>query len=160
MLQKSLIKSAFFLAFAMLSVSRPAPAQDWTQWRGANRDGRIPSFTAPNVWPEQLKMKWKIDVGIGHSSPVVAGKKVFTLSRQGEQEVVSAFDFDTGKQLWKDSYPVEYTMNPAAVTHGKGPKATPVVASGRLYTLGINGILSCYDTATGKGKWRKEFSRE
>jgi outer membrane protein assembly factor BamB len=105
-------------------------------------------------------MKWKIDVGFGHSSPVVLGKKVFLQSRQGEQEVASCFDLETGKLLWKDEYTAPYQMNPAAFGHGKGPKSTPVVAGGKLYTLGISGILSCYDTTTGKVKWRKEFSKQ
>jgi len=73
---------------------------------------------------------------------------------------VTCFDLDTGKQLWRDSYPTPYTMNPAAVPHGKGPKSTPVVYNNKLYTLGISGILSCYETATGKLKWRKEFSKQ
>jgi len=50
-------------------------------------------------------------------------------------------------------------MNPAAVSHGKGPKSTPVVDNGKLYTLGISGILSCYDAAAGTLRWRREFSK-
>jgi outer membrane protein assembly factor BamB len=89
----------------------------------------------------------------------VFGKRVFVHSRKAENEVVSCFDLDSGKQLWTDSYPTPYTMNPAAVAHGKGPKSTPVVANDKLYTLGISGILSCYDAETGKLLWRKEFSK-
>lgn len=149
--------------FSILAFIILAPvhmAQDWTQWRGGNRDGHISAFKAPKVWPEQLKMKWKVDVGFGHSSPLVVGKKVFLQSRQGEQEVASCFDLDTGKLLWKDGYAAPYQMNPAAFGHGKGPKSTPVVANGKLYTLGITGVLSCYDTADGKVLWRKEFSKQ
>jgi outer membrane protein assembly factor BamB len=51
-------------------------------------------------------------------------------------------------------------MNPAAMGHGKGPKSTPVFSNGKLYTLGITGIISCYDAAAGKLVWRKEFSKE
>jgi outer membrane protein assembly factor BamB len=69
-------------------------------------------------------------------------------------------DLDTGKLLWHDTYPTPYMMNPAAVSHGKGPKSTPVFYNDKLYTFGISGILSCYDTATGKVKWRKEFSKQ
>jgi outer membrane protein assembly factor BamB len=157
---KNLIKSVLFLIVALFLIGKSSLAQDWTQWRGANRDGRVTSFNAPKTWPEQLKRKWKIDVGFGHSSPVVVGKKVFLQSRQGEQEVTSCFDLETGKLLWKDEYSAPYQMNPAAFGHGKGPKSTPVVANGKLYTLGISGILSCYDTATGSVKWRKEFSKQ
>jgi len=134
--------------------------QDWPQWRGPNRDGVVSSFAAPKVWPEKLKTIWKVPVGIGHSSPVVVGKRVYLHSRQDENEVASCFDLDTGKQLWRDSYPAPYVMNPAATAHGKGPKSTPVVSDNKLYTLGISGILSCYDTATGKLRWRREFSKK
>lgn len=134
-------------------------AQDWTQWRGANRDGAVTGFVAPKVWPEQLKSKWKIQVGVGHASPLVVGKTVYLHSRQGENEVVAAYDLETGKVIWKDSYLVDYTVNAAATEHGKGPKSTPVFSGGRLYTLGITGVLSCYDTAKGKLAWRKDFGR-
>lgn len=135
-------------------------AQDWPQWRGSNRDGIVRSFTPPSVWPDKLRTVWKVPVGIGHSSPIVAGKRVFVHSRQAEDEVAVCLDLDTGKQLWRDSYPVPYTMNPAAASHGKGPKSTPVISGNKLYTLGITGILSCYDAATGQLKWRKEFSKQ
>lgn len=143
----------------LASLCGPCFSQDWPQWRGPNRDGVAAGFQAPKSWPAQLKLKWKATVGEGYSSPTVAGRQVFLLSRQGEQEVVSSFDLETGKLLWRDSYPAAYEMNPAARSHGKGPKSTPVVGGGRLYTLGIGGVLSCYDTAAGKLRWRKEFGQ-
>ena len=136
----------------------PVSAQDWAQWRGPNRDGVVSSFQAPKAWPESLKPGWKMTVGIGHSSPVVVADKVFVHARQDEREVVSAFDLNTGTLLWQDSYDATYTLNPAAAAHGKGPKSTPVAANGRLYTLGITEILSCYDIVVGKLIWRKDFS--
>lgn len=148
----------FLLSLIFLAtVSFTAIAQDWAQWRGANRDGAITGFVAPKVWPEQLKSKWKIQVGLGHASPLVVGKNVYLHSRQGENEVVAAYDLETGKVIWQDSYGVDYTMNAAAMGHSKGPKSTPVASGGRLYTLGITGVLSCYDTAKGKLAWRKDF---
>ncbi len=159
MITNKLLKAALCVCFIVLGCE-VSFAQDWSGWRGPNRDGAVSSFSAPKAWPDQLKVKWKMAVGIGHSSPVVAGRTVYVLSRQGEQEVVSAIDLDSGKLLWKDSYATPYTMNPAAVAHGKGPKSTPVLQGGKLYTLGISGILSCYDTGTGKPQWRKEFSKQ
>ena len=145
----------------VLAVAGPlSVARDWPQWRGPGRDGIISSFTPPAAWPDKLKTIWKVQAGIGHSSPVVAGNRVYLLSRQEESEVATCFDLDTGKIMWRDSYPVAYEMNPAAVTHGKGPKSTPVVSEDKLYTLGIAGVLSCYDAATGKVRWRKEFSKQ
>ena len=140
--------------------SQTALAQDWPGWRGPNRDGHVNSFTAPKAWPESLKLKWKTPVGEGHSSPVVAGSRVYIQARQGDQEVVSAIDLNTGKPLWSDRYAVSYVMNPAAIGHGKGPKSTPAFYNGKLYTLSINGVLSCLDAQTGKVKWRKEFFKD
>lgn len=152
-------KSALRISIAVAITSHVALAQDWPQWRGPSRDGVVTSFTPPKNWPDKLKTIWKTAVGIGHSSPVVVGGRIYLLSRQQENEVVSCFDLETGKLLWSDSYSTPYTMNPAAVTHGKGPKSTPVVHNNKLYTFGISGVLSCYDTATGKVRWRKEFSK-
>ena len=159
MINSQAYRAALCFCFVALS-GEVSFAQEWTGWRGPNRDGAVLSFSAPKTWPDQLKVKWKVPVGIGHSSPVVAGRTVYVFSRQDEQEVVSAIDLDSGKLLWKDSYATPYMMNPAATSHGKGPKSTPVLQGGKLYTLGISGILSCYDTKTGKIGWRKEFSKQ
>jgi outer membrane protein assembly factor BamB len=157
---KRTLGHARFLVFGLLISSSVSMAQDWPQWRGPHRDGLVSGFTAPNVWPEKLTTVWKVPVGIGHSSPLIVGRRVFLLSRQEDNEVVSCFDLETGKQIWRDAYPTPYEMNPAAVSHGKGPKSTPVVYNDKLYTFGISGILSCYDTASGKLQWRKEFSKQ
>jgi outer membrane protein assembly factor BamB len=135
-------------------------AQDSPQWRGPNRDGVIPSYTSPQTWPEQLKQKWQVNVGIGYSSPLLVGKNIFTFTRQGEQEVVSCLDLDTGRVFWRNSYAAPYTVNPVARTHGSGPKSTPAFSSGRLFTLGIGGILSAWDAQSGKLLWRREFSSD
>jgi outer membrane protein assembly factor BamB len=63
-----------------------------------------------------------------------------------------------GKVVWQEAYAAPYEMNPAARAHGKGPKATPVVANGRLFAFGINGHLSAYDAKTGAVLWRKDFA--
>lgn len=132
-------------------------AQEWSQWRGPNRDGIVGVYSAPTVWPEKLKLKWKRSVGEGHSSPVTADGKIYLHTRQGEREVVLCLRPETGEVIWQQGYPAPYTVNPAAGRHGKGVKSTPVVQGGRIYTIGISGILSCFDAKTGKPQWRKEF---
>jgi outer membrane protein assembly factor BamB len=155
-----MVLMARFIQLTILALLlQPVFAQDWNQWRGANRDGQIQGFVAPKTWPEKLQQKWKVNVGIGHASPVVVGKRVYLHARQDEREVALCLDLETGKTLWQDAYAAAYTMNPAATGHGKGPKSTPVVSNGKLYTLGITGVLSCYDAASGKLRWRKEFSK-
>jgi outer membrane protein assembly factor BamB len=135
-------------------------AADWPQWRGPGRDGALPSFQEPKAWPERLTRKWKTNVGLGHSSPIFASGRIYVISRQQDREVVSSVNPEDGKILWSQSYAAPYKMNSAAVKHGQGPKSTPVFAGGKLYTLGISGILSCFDAATGQMRWRKDFSRQ
>src|SRR5262245_8410995 len=142
------------------SVARVTTAQDWPQWRGPKRDGVAAKFPEPKRWPAKLVPVWKIPMGAGHASPVVADKRVYTLARDGEDEVVACHNFETGRPQWRDRYPVAYTMNHAAITHGKGPKSTPVVSDGKLYTLGITGILSCYEAKDGTLRWRKDFAKQ
>jgi outer membrane protein assembly factor BamB len=146
----------FPYAMAVLVAAASPDAQDWPQWRGPNRDG-VTSAPAPARWADRATLQWKTPVGIGHSSPVVAGGRAFVHARQVEREVVSAIDLATGKTLWTGSYDAPYQVNPAAARHGKGPKSTPVVRDGIVYTLGISGILSAFDAATGAVKWRVSF---
>ena len=134
--------------------------EDWNQWRGPNRTGIFTGFAVTESLPEKLTQVWKIEVGVGHSSPVISGKTAFLTTRVSEDEVVAAYDLETGKLIWKDSYSAPYTMNPAAIPHGKGPKSTPLVAQGKLFTFGISGILSAYDAGKGKLLWRNDFTKE
>lgn len=130
-------------------------SRDWTQWRGPNRDGSATTLAVPKAWPEQLSMKWKVEVGIGYSTPIVVGNRVYQFSRRAENEVLAAFDADTGKELWQASYAAPYDLVKAAANHGMGPKSTPAFANGKVFTLGISGILSAFDANSGKLLWQK-----
>jgi outer membrane protein assembly factor BamB len=145
---------------ALIVLTSNSLMADWPQWRGPNRDGKVTDASLPTAWPKVLKEEWKIPVGIGHASPVVAGGRIFIFSRQADEEVLRCLDAITGKEIWKSSQPIAYEMHPAATGHGKGPKSTPVISHGKVYTFGISGVLSCHDAVTGKVKWRLEFSQQ
>ena len=130
-------------------------ASDWPQWRGPNRDGTLTTFVEPRSWPERLTERWKVDVGTGYATPIVVANRVYAFSRQQENEVMRALDADNGKVVWETSYPAPFKMNPATARHGPGPKSTPTYANGRLFTLGISGIVTAFDAATGKQLWQK-----
>ena len=66
-----------------------------------------------------------------------------------------ALDAATGKTVWETSYPAPFNMNPATAKHGPGPKSTPTYSDGRLFTLGISGIVTAFDAQTGKILWQK-----
>jgi outer membrane protein assembly factor BamB len=131
---------------------------DWTQWRGQNRDGAVTGFSTPTSWPENLIQKWKVDVGLGYASPIVVGNRLYMFSRQGGDEVMSGLDVDTGKVVWRTGYPVTFTMHSAAVKHGMGPKSTPTFSGGRLFSLGMTGVVTAFDANTGKQLWQKPGS--
>jgi outer membrane protein assembly factor BamB len=131
---------------------------DYPQWRGPNRDGSAASFVEPKVWPEALTRRWKVEVGLGYATPLVVGDRIYIFSRQGENEVMSALEAGTGKVLWKTEYAASFTMNQAAARHGPGPKSTPVFANGRLYAIGMTGVVTAFDAASGKQLWQKPGS--
>lgn len=160
MLSKRFYATALAGAVIVLTGITATPAQEWAQWRGPNRDGVVAAFSPPASWPKSLKLKWKAPVGSGFSSPVVSGGRVYIHTRQDEQEVISCFDLKTGKPVWDSRYTVPFTKNQYAVEMGKGPHSTPVIDKGKLYTLGVSAILSCFDTKTAKLLWRKDFSKQ
>ncbi len=154
-------RTALFAVSALASLLPAARAADWPQWRGPGRDGVVPGFQAPATWSAASFVKqWSLAVGEGHASPIVVGDRVYQFSREGDREVMRCLALADGKPLWRDAYAAPYSMNLAARGHGKGPKATPAVADGRVFALGIAGALSAYDAATGRVLWRKTFAGE
>ena len=149
--------TALIVAVAGLTavLSAQNAALDWPQWRGPNRDGALASFTEPKAWPESLIRKWKIEVGTGYATPIVVGNRVYAFTRQGENEVMRALDAASGKVVWETSYPAPFELNSAAARHGPGPKSTPTFDNGRLFTLGMSGIVTAFDATTGKQLWQK-----
>jgi RNA polymerase sigma factor (sigma-70 family) len=139
----------------------PAPekrAGDWPQWRGPNRDGAVRGVCVPAKWPRTLTEEWSVPVGKGVASPAVVGDRVYLFTRQKDDaEVVSCHDLQTGKELWRsEPCPAPYRVGPGEGNADDRPRSTPAVADGRVFTLGMTGILSCLDATTGKLFWRKD----
>jgi outer membrane protein assembly factor BamB len=129
-------------------------AQDWPQWRGPHRDGKAAGFVAPAQWPQQLTQKWKATVGAGDATPALVGDRLFVFARQGDEEVTLCLSAADGQEIWKDKY-VAQAVTGAASRH-PGPRSSPAVADGKVVTLGVGGVVSCLDAATGKVLWRKD----
>lgn len=129
---------------------------DWGQWRGPQRDGASKATRVLATGP--LARRWSAEVGAGQASPVVSGDTVFVFSREGESEVARALLLETGTVRWRQAYPAPHRVYPGAASYGGGPKSTPMVHEGRLFTLGISGILSALDARDGRLLWRKDFA--
>jgi outer membrane protein assembly factor BamB len=131
-----------------------ALAQDWPQWRGPNRDGRVTGFKAPKTWPKELTQKWKVPVGDGVATPALVGDRLYVFSRQEGNEIIRCLEAATGKELWQDKYESAGASGPASGF--SGPRSSPTVAAGKVVTLGVRGMLSCLDAVTGAKHWRKD----
>jgi outer membrane protein assembly factor BamB len=150
---------AVLMACAGATAAQSSP-QDYPQWRGQNRDGSASAFAEPTSWPETLTRRWKVDVGEGYATPLVVADTVYVFTRRYASEVMTALEAETGKELWHTSYPAPYAPATPAAAHGVGPKATPLFYRGRLYTLGITGIVSAFDSSTGKLAWQTPAAAE
>jgi len=105
-----------------------------------------------------LTQKWKVEVGLGYATPLVVGNRIYQFARKGDREVMMGIDADSGKVLWETGYSAVFTPMSAAAPHGPGPKSTPVFFNGRLYSIGMTGIVTAYDAASGKQLWQKPGS--
>ena len=143
------------LVMAGVAWPRAVVAQDWTQWRGPNRDGSVAGFDVPAAWPAGLTEQWSVEVGFGYASPLLIGDRIFMFTRQGDEEVMTALDAGSGETLWRTSYAALFEMNAATRNHGPGPKSTPAYADGRLFTLGISGIVTAFDAQSGRQLWQR-----
>jgi len=147
------------MACAGATAAQRSP-QDYPQWRGLNRDGAASAFAEPASWPETLTRRWKVDVGEGYATPLVVADAVYVFTRRNGTEVMTALEAKTGRERWHTNYPAPYAPATPAAAHGVGPKATPLFHNGRLYSLGITGIVSAFDAATGKLAWQTPSARE
>ena len=149
-----------FAIVALFISAHTLLAQDWPQWRGPARTALLTAANTPASWPAAFRETWRVDIGEGFASPVVAGGRVFVHSRVDPREIVTAVDVASGKVLWKQQYDAAFTKNQYAVRMAKGPNATPLLAGDRLFTLGVTGVLTAWNAGTGAHLWRKDYSAQ
>ncbi|UCH63884.1 MAG: PQQ-binding-like beta-propeller repeat protein, partial [Fidelibacterota bacterium] len=130
-------------------------AQDWPQWRGANRDSKVTGFKVPQTWQQELNQSWKVDVGFADATPALVNNRLYVFTRQGEKEVLRCLNSATGEQIWQTEGYVAATVTGPARSH-PGPRSTPAVADGKVVTVGVGGVVSCHNAASGKLIWRSE----
>jgi len=143
---------------ALLTITAPLTAADWPQFLGPTRNAVSAETGLAKSWPEKgPPVVWERDVGEGYSAPVVAGGTLILFHRVGDEEVVEALDAADGKPRWKFAYPTKYADQ---LGKGDGPRSTPLVAGGKVYTLGAEGTLHCLDVKEGKKVWEKSLARD
>jgi outer membrane protein assembly factor BamB len=141
---------------------QPAPAdgEDWPRWRGPRGDGTWHAPKLPAAWPEDgLQRVWRRELGGGYGGVAASEDCVYVMDRQRQPEDVErvvCFDAAAGEPLWSHAYPVDYS----GVSYDNGPRSTPTVFQGRVYTLGAVGQLCCLDAATGDVVWSHDLARD
>ena len=138
------------------AVAAHAARNYWTNFRGPNRDGRYDEMAVLTKWPaEGLSPVWKQPIGVGYASFVIADGRAYTIEQRRAQEVVTAYDVATGRELWKQGWNAKYSDST-----GDGPRATPTWDDGRIYALGATGELRCLDAKTGAVAWGRNILSE
>jgi len=132
----------------------------WPQFGGPNHDFKVDDPGVAENWPKEgPPVLWSRPLGPGYSSIVGAGERLYTMYRDGGREVVVRLDAATGETIWEHAYDA-----PTAPGHdhdyGDGPNATPLLTGGRLYTIGVAGLMHCLDAETGFVLWSHDFPAE
>jgi outer membrane protein assembly factor BamB len=126
---------------------------DWPQFLGPQRNGTSAEKGLLQSWGEKGPPEvWRKDVGEGFSAPVVVGGRLILCHRVGDEEVVECLDAANGERVWKHSDPTKYED---PLGKGNGPRSTPLVAGGRVFTLSPGGRLLCLKLADGKKVWER-----
>jgi outer membrane protein assembly factor BamB len=154
-----MMRSIQLFALLLIALSQPIAAQEWNQWRGPARNGTVDIRSSPTTWPAGFKPAWSVEVGEGYSSPVISNGRVFVHSRRDPEETITAINLADGKTVWQQKYSAAFQKNQYAVEMAKGPHATPLVIGNRLFTLGVTGVLTGWDTTTGRELWKRDFSK-
>ena len=144
------------LTFALAAVAAAPTAAEWPQWGGPGRDFESATTGLASAWPDSGPRRlWRRALGEGYSSVAVADGRLFTLYRDGDDEVAVALDPATGATLWQHRWPEP--TDGFNLQQGPGPHSTPLVVSERVFAVGARGRLVALEAASGRLLWAREL---
>ncbi|HSR70474.1 MAG TPA: PQQ-binding-like beta-propeller repeat protein [Acidobacteriota bacterium] len=156
-----LLTPAWHVALLVLLTHSALWAQ-WPQWGGPQRNFQVEGAPLAEQWPEEgPRCLWRRPLGEGTSAIAVAEGTLYTLYRKDPEqlEVVVALDAGDGSTRWQRSYPAPLWEEFQAVP-SKGPHSSPLVVGERLYTVGVRGLLRCWQRHSGELIWEKDLWQE
>jgi len=146
--------------FFLLSGTVSAQSSEWPQWGGPQRNFKSDAKGLASAWPPTGPRRlWSRSLGDGYSAITVEGGRLYTMYRQGEQEVVIALEAASGKTLWEYRYDAPFTKE-YSMENGPGPHATPLVIGPRVFAVGATGKLHCLEKQTGRVVWSHDLINE
>lgn len=125
-------------------------AEDWPQFLGPHRDGSTTNRVSSEVIAAGPSKIWGRKVGHGFSGPIICQGRLILHSRESDTEVVESIDLTTGKTQWRTPYPTHYVDD---FGFDDGPRASPAVSDGKVFTFGAEGRLTCLDLTDGRELW-------
>ncbi|MBT6660995.1 MAG: PQQ-like beta-propeller repeat protein [Verrucomicrobia bacterium] len=135
--------------------AHPLAKLSFPQFLGPNRDCKIPGPNLATDWDATPPKKlWRQPIGAAWSGFAVAAQHAVTQEQRGENEAVVCYDLQSGAVLWIHTDSGQYKTAIA----GEGPRATPTIHNGKVYTLGATGVLNCLELTTGKPVWQRHIA--
>lgn len=146
-----------FLALVAYGLAGKVTGEEWPQLLGPRRDGTYSGNDVSVAWPKEgPRTIWQKKVGQGFSGPVVFEGKVVLFHRIDREEIIQCLDANDGRPIWRFAYPTSYRDD---FGMDEGPRATPTIFDGQVYTVGAEGMLHCVEFATGKTVWAVDTKR-
>ncbi len=132
-----------------------AVVEDWPHFLGPRQNATTRETRLLDRWPADGPAKvWELEKGEGYACPVLAGGRLVYFHRIEGRETIDCLEPETGRRLWRVDYPVDYQDR---YGFSPGPRASAVIAGGRVFTAGVTAVLHGLDLATGRILWRRDL---